>query len=111
MLFRSRLIDEYGGRLTAAAVSLCGNETDAKDLVWETVDIAVRQIRAYRGEAAVFEWLYGIMQNLYRQRIPPHTALEGSIGLGRSHVLPPFVREACVKAKRLSVRTEGRRVP
>ena len=61
-----RLIDEYGGRLTAAAVSLCGNETDAKDLLWETVDIAIRQIRAYRGEAAVFEWLYGIMQNLYR---------------------------------------------
>ena len=64
-----RLIDKYGGRLTAAAVSLCGNETDAKDLVWETVDIAVRQIGAYRGEAAVFEWLYGIMQNLYRHSL------------------------------------------
>ena len=61
-----RLIGMYGGRLTAAAMSLCGNETDAKDLVWDTVDVAVRQVEAYRGEAAVFEWLYGIMQNLYR---------------------------------------------
>ena len=56
-----RLIGMYGGRLTAAAMSLCGNETDAKDLVWDTVDVAVRQVEAYRGEAAVFEWLYGIM--------------------------------------------------
>ena len=60
------LFDEYGGRLTAAALSLCGNEADAKDLVSETVDIAVRQIGSYRNEAVFFEWLCGIMKNLYR---------------------------------------------
>ena len=61
-----RLIDEYGGRLTAAAISLCSNEAEAKDLVSETVDIAVRQIGSYRNEAVLFEWLFGIMKNLYR---------------------------------------------
>ena len=60
------LFDEYGGRLTAAALALCGNEADAKDLVSETVDIAVRQIGSYRNEAVFFEWLCGIMKNLYR---------------------------------------------
>ena len=118
-----RLIGMYGGRLTAAAMSLCGNETDAKDLVWDTVDVAVRQVEAYRGEAAVFEWLYGIMQNLYRHsrrrksatnEIPmadlPDESVEGPIdgasqivqevdaGILRAAVdaLPPDMRESII---------------
>ena len=61
-----RLFAEYGSRLTAAAFVLCGNEVDAKDLVSETVDIAIRQIGTCRKESALFEWLYGIMRNRYR---------------------------------------------
>ena len=61
-----RLFEEYGSRLTAAAFVLCGNEVDAKDLVSETVDIAIRQIGTCRKESALFEWLYGIMRNRYR---------------------------------------------
>jgi DNA-directed RNA polymerase specialized sigma24 family protein len=49
-----RLLDEYGGRLTAAAISLCNDEVEAEDLVSETVDIAVRQIGSYRNEAVLF---------------------------------------------------------
>ena len=54
-----RLLDEYVGRLTAAAISLCNDEVEAEDLVSETVDIAVRQIGSYRNEAVLFEWLFG----------------------------------------------------
>ena len=61
-----RLFEEYGSRLTAAAFVLCGNEVDAKDLVSETVDIAIRQIGTCRKKSALFEWLYGIMRNRYR---------------------------------------------
>ena len=61
-----RLFEEYGSRLTAAAFVLCGNEVDAKDLVSETVEIAIRQIGTCRQESALFEWLYGIMRNRYR---------------------------------------------
>ena len=61
-----RLFEEYGGRLMAAAFVLCGNEEDAKDLVSETVEIAIRQIGTCRQESALFEWLYGIMRNRYR---------------------------------------------
>ena len=50
-----RLFEEYGSRLTAAAFVLCGNEVDAKDLVSETVDIAIRQIGSFRKESPLFE--------------------------------------------------------
>jgi len=62
-----RLYAEYGGRLMAAAVVLCGDTAHAEDLVSETMSIAVREIDKFRKEAPIFEWLYGIMQNLYRQ--------------------------------------------
>ena len=61
-----RLFAEYGSRLTAAAFVLCGNEADAKDLVSETMDIAIRKLGSFRKESPLFEWLYGIMQNRYR---------------------------------------------
>ena len=62
-----RLFEEYGSRLMASAVAVCGNESTAEDLVWESIDIAVRQIKSYRMESGVYEWLHGIMLNRYRQ--------------------------------------------
>ena len=62
-----RLFEEYGSRLMASAVAACGNESTAEDLVWESIDIAVRQIKSYRLESGMFEWLHGIMLNRYRQ--------------------------------------------
>ena len=61
-----RLIIEFGDRLYTAAVRVCGNETDAEDLVFRTFDHAVRKIDQYDCRAAFFSWLYAIMFNFYR---------------------------------------------
>lgn len=61
-----RLITEFGDRLYTAAVRVCGNETDAEDLVFRTFDHAVRKIDQYDGRAAFFSWLYAIMFNFWR---------------------------------------------
>ena len=61
-----RLITEFGDRLYTAAIRVCGNETDAEDLVFRTFDHAVRKIDQYDGRAAFFSWLYAIMFNFWR---------------------------------------------
>ena len=61
-----RLVSEFGDRLYTAAVRICGNETDAEDLVFRTFDHAVRKIDQYDMRAAFFSWLYAIMFNFWR---------------------------------------------
>ncbi len=61
-----RLVELYGGRLRAAALLLCRNETDAQDLASETLRRALLAIGAFREESCFFTWLYGILLNLHR---------------------------------------------
>lgn len=60
------LIEQYGARLLAAAVLLCGNHADAQDLMVETFQMAVRDIAKFGGRSSLFSWLYGILLNLIR---------------------------------------------
>ncbi len=60
------LVRLYGNRLLRSAYLLCGNETDAEDLVQNTLILAVRSARRFRGKSALYTWLHGILLNLTR---------------------------------------------
>ena len=60
------LVERYGPRLLSAATLLCGNATDAQDLMIDTLQQAVRSIRGFREKASFFTWLYGNLFNLNR---------------------------------------------
>lgn len=62
----SRLIREYHDRLFADAVRLCGDATQAEDLVITTFDKAIRNINSYKVDANFFGWLKTILLNLHR---------------------------------------------
>ena len=61
-----RLVAEYGDRLYETAIRLCGNESDAGDYVFRTLERAIERIDGFKGRASLFTWLYEIMVNLMR---------------------------------------------
>src|SRR6185369_16691133 len=61
-----QLVELYGDRLYRSACLLCGNETDAQDLVQDTFVEAVRSAHRFRGRSTVYTWLHAIMLNLTR---------------------------------------------
>lgn len=61
------LIAEHGDRLLRSAALLCGDATEAQDLVQETFVQALRAFARFRGEGAIYTWLYGILLNLSRR--------------------------------------------
>ena len=61
-----RLVAEYGNRLFSAAVSICGNDHDAEDLVFRTLSHAIAKIGQYGKRSSFFSWLYSILANFHR---------------------------------------------
>ncbi len=61
-----RLVAEYGDRLFKAAFRLCGNETDAEDYIFRTLERAVERIDRFSGRSSFFTWLYEILVNIIR---------------------------------------------
>ncbi len=61
-----RLVAEYGDRLFKTAIRLCGNETDAEDYTFRTLERAVERIDRFSGRSSMFTWLYEILVNLIR---------------------------------------------
>ena len=60
------LVNSYGDRLLRCAFWLCGNETDAQDLVQDTFLQAIRSVHRFEGRSAVYTWLHAILLNLTR---------------------------------------------
>jgi RNA polymerase sigma factor (sigma-70 family) len=58
----------HGDRLLRSAYLLCGNHTDAQDLVQETLLQAMKSAARFRGDSAIYTWLHGILVNLNRRR-------------------------------------------
>ena len=58
----------HGERLLRSAYLLCGNRTDAQDLVQETLLQAVKSASRFRGDSTTYTWLHGILVNLNRRR-------------------------------------------
>lgn len=61
-----RLVEEYGNRLYETAFRLCGNETDAQDYTFRTLERAVERIESFVGKSSLFTWLYSILANIIR---------------------------------------------
>jgi|SRR3954467_1457784 RNA polymerase sigma factor (sigma-70 family) len=60
------LIETHGTRLLRSATLLCGNETNAQDLVQDTFVEAYRSLHRFRGQASLYTWLHSILLNLTR---------------------------------------------
>ncbi|HTA30664.1 MAG TPA: RNA polymerase sigma factor, partial [Candidatus Cybelea sp.] len=60
------LVSTYGNRLLRSAFVLCGNETEAQDLVQDTFIQAMRSADRFRGRSSVYTWLHAILLNLTR---------------------------------------------
>jgi len=60
------LVNGYGERLLRSALWLCGNETDAQDLVQDTFLQAIRSVHRFQGRSSVYTWLHAILLNLTR---------------------------------------------
>lgn len=63
-VFRA-LVDQYGGRLYNAGLALCGNPSDAQDLVQETFAEALRSASRFEGRSAPYTWFYGILRRRF----------------------------------------------
>ena len=60
------LVHAYGERLIHSAILLCGNETDAQDLVQDTFVQAIGSVHRFRGQSSLYTWLQAILLNLTR---------------------------------------------
>ena len=60
------MVRAYGDRLLRSAFLLCGNETDAEDLVQETFVQAIRSAHRFRARSTLYTWLHAILLNLSR---------------------------------------------
>lgn len=54
------LLDEHGPKLYALARRLCGNDTDAQDMMQEVFLQAARRWETFRGESSPATWMYSI---------------------------------------------------
>lgn len=60
-----QLMAEHRTLLLAEAKRLCGNLTDAEELVIRTLDKAIRRIDSFSGEGDITGWMKSIMTNLH----------------------------------------------
>lgn len=61
-----RVVFEYRSRLYADAIRLCGDSTEAEDLVMRTFDCAFRDVGnfdAHKGD--FYPWIKGILAHIY----------------------------------------------
>jgi RNA polymerase sigma-70 factor (ECF subfamily) len=65
----------YGDRLLRSAYLLCGNASEAQDMVQETFLQAIRSADRFRGQSAIYTWLRGILLNLSRHYHRKHNRL------------------------------------
>jgi RNA polymerase sigma-70 factor (ECF subfamily) len=63
------LLSAHGDRLLRSAYLLCGNETEAQDLVQETFLQALKSRHRFRGDSVVYTWLHGILRNLSHRHL------------------------------------------
>lgn len=98
-----RLVAEYGDRLFSAAVRICGNESDAEDLVFRTLSHAIAKIGQYGKRCSFFSWLYSILANFHRMDM----RRKGFNAIVFSDELPEQEDSAPNPAERLDSQTEA----
>jgi RNA polymerase sigma-70 factor (ECF subfamily) len=63
------LVHRYAEPVFRLALGMLGSHTEAEDVQQETFIAAYRHLRAFRGEASILSWLYGIAVRLCLQRL------------------------------------------
>jgi len=61
-----QLVNAYGDRLLRSAFWLCGNETEAQDIVQDTFLEAIRSAARFQKRSSVYTWLHAILLNVTR---------------------------------------------
>ena len=64
-----RMVAEYGNRLLAAATLMCRSDADAEELVFRTLEQAVKKICQFKPTGDFYKWLYTIMLNFRRMDV------------------------------------------
>lgn len=98
-----RLVAEYGDRLFSAAIRICGNDSDAEDLVFRTLSHAIAKIGKYGKRCSFFSWLYSILANFHRMDM----RRKGFNALVFCDELPEREDSALNPAERLDFQTEA----
>jgi len=83
------LLDTYGDRLLRTAFLLCGNETEAEDLVQAALLEAFRSIHRFGGKSTVYTWLHAILVNLNRHYYRKRKRLVYDDDLARTELAQP----------------------
>lgn len=58
-----QVFDRYGNQMFNLAFGVCGNKSDAEDIVQESFAEIFRAISSFRGDAAISTWIYRITMN------------------------------------------------
>lgn len=61
-----QLVDAFGDRLLRSAFLLCRDESEAQDIVQDTLVEAARSARRFQGRSSVYTWLHAILLNVVR---------------------------------------------
>jgi RNA polymerase sigma factor (sigma-70 family) len=83
------LLDTYGDRLLRTAYFLCGDKTEAEDLVQATLLEAFRSIHRFSGRSSVYTWLHAILLNLSRHYHRKRKRLVCDDELARQELVQP----------------------
>jgi RNA polymerase sigma factor (sigma-70 family) len=62
------LVETHGNRLLRSAFLLCGDETEAQDILQDTFVQAMRSGHRFGGRSSIYTWLHSILLNLTRHR-------------------------------------------
>ena len=61
-----QLIVEYHERLHVLATQMCGDETQAEDLVFRTFERVLTKAKTYKSDTNLFGWMKSIMENIHK---------------------------------------------
>lgn len=58
------LMNQYGPKIFNMAYRMVGDEADAEDIVQDTFITVFEKINTFRGESAIYTWIYKIAVNI-----------------------------------------------
>lgn len=87
------MVESYGPMIYRYARRMCGDITEAEDVLQDTFLTAQEKIGQFRGEGKIRNWLFKIAGNTCRQRFRDHQGKQG-MELRLEDILP--VRETMV---------------
>jgi RNA polymerase sigma-70 factor (ECF subfamily) len=99
------LYDRYFQRVFNFAYTRLRNRADAEEAVQDTFTVVFRSMDAYRGQASLLSWVYGIAKNTVNNQIRRNRAHEQRIERAQAEIsAPAHAMEELTPEQRLSFR-------